>query len=105
MNGKSLPITGTGEETRDFAYVGDIVSGLLACAHYDEAIGEAINLATGREVRIADLAEWVNELTANAAGVTFTERRDWYKNRRLLASIDKARKILKYEPKMEFKNG
>ncbi len=105
MNGKSLPITGTGEETRDFAYVGDIVSGLLACAHYDEAIGEAVNLATGREIRIADLAERVNELTGNTAGVTFKERRSWDKKHRLLASIDKARKILKYEPKMEFKDG
>src|SRR2546428_1290149 len=105
MNGKSLPITGTGEETRDFAYVGDIVSGLLACAHYDEAIGEAINLATGREIRIADLAEWVNDLTCNSAEVIFTERRDWDKKPRLLASIEKARKILKYEPKMEFKEG
>ncbi len=105
MSGKALPITGTGEETRDFAYVGDIVSGLLACAHYDEAIGEAINLATGREIRIADLAEWVNELTGNAAGVIFKERRNWDKKPRLLASIEKARKILKYEPKMEFKDG
>ncbi len=105
MNGKTLPITGTGEETRDFAYVGDIVSGLIACAHYDEAIGEAINLATGREIRIADLAQWVNELTGNEAGIAFKERRNWDKKHRLLASIDKARKILKYEPKMEFKDG
>ena len=105
MNGKTLPITGTGEETRDFAYVGDIVSGLIACAHYEEAIGEAINLATGREIRIADLAQWVNELTGNEAGITFKERRNWDKKHRLLASIDKARKLLKYEPKMEFKDG
>src|SRR5207245_4963816 len=54
MNGQPLPITGTGEETRDFTYVGDIVNGLLACATAEEAIGEAINLATGREVRIID---------------------------------------------------
>jgi UDP-glucose 4-epimerase len=105
INGKTLPITGTGEETRDFAYVGDIVNGLVACAHYEEAIGEAINLATGREIRIADLAQWVNNLTGNKAGIAFKERRNWDKKHRLLASIDKARKILKYEPKMEFKDG
>src|SRR2546426_4150999 len=105
MNGTTLPITGTGEETRDFAYVGDIVSGLIACAQYDEAIGEAINLATGREIRIADMALWVNELTGNEAGIAFKERRNWDKKHRLLASIDKARKILKYKPKMEFKDG
>ena len=105
MNGKTLPITGTGEETRDFAYVGDIVNGLIACAHYEEAVGEAINLASAREIRIADLAQWVNELTGNEGGIKFIERRNWDKKHRLLASIDKARRILKYEPKMEFKNG
>src|SRR2546422_2838193 len=105
MNGQSLPITGTGDETRDFAYVDDIVRGLIACAQYDEAIGEAINLATAREIRIADLARWVNELTHNEAGVTLVERRTWDRKHRLLASIDKARKILHYEPKMDFKDG
>ena len=105
MNSKTLPITGTGEETRDFAYVDDIVSGLIACAHYDEAIGEAINLATGREIRIADLAQWVNELAGNEAGVAFVERRNWDKKHRLVASIEKARRILHYEPKMDFKDG
>jgi nucleoside-diphosphate-sugar epimerase len=105
MSKKPLPITGTGEETRDFTYVGDIVNGLLAMAHYDEAIGEAINLGTGREIRIKDLAKWVNVLSENKIRTVFKERRNWDKKNRLLSSIDKARRILKYEPRMEFKNG
>jgi nucleoside-diphosphate-sugar epimerase len=105
MNGKPLPITGTGDETRDFTYVGDIVNGLLACAAYDGAIGEAINLATGREIKILDLAKWVNEITGNQAGIIFKERRNWDRKNRLLASIEKARRILKYEPRMDFKDG
>lgn len=105
MQGKPLPITGTGDETRDFTYVGDIVDGLLACAATDKAVGEAINLATGREIRILDLANWVNELTKNRAGIVFNERRNWDKKNRLLASIEKARKLLHYEPKTDFKDG
>ena len=105
MSEKPLPITGTGEETRDFTYVGDIVKGLLAMAHYDEAVGEAINLGTGREIRIKDLAKWVNELSGNETKTVFKERRNWDKKNRLLSSIDKARKILKYEPSMKFKDG
>ncbi len=105
MNEKPLPITGTGDETRDFTYVGDIVNGLLACAAHDEAVGEAINLATGREIKILDLAKWVNEITGNQAAIVFKERRNWDKKNRLLASIEKARRILKYEPKMGFKDG
>src|SRR2546427_3404961 len=105
MQERPLPITGTGEETRDFTYVGDIVNGLLACASTDEAVGEAINLATGREIRILDLANLVNEVTKNRAGIIFKERRNWDKKNRLVASIEKARRILHYEPKMDFRAG
>lgn len=105
MNRQPLPITGTGEETRDFTYVGDIVNGLLAMVCRKEAVGEAINLATGREIRIKDLATWVNELTKNDAGIVFKERRNWDRKTKLLASIDKARKTLGYDPKVDFKEG
>jgi nucleoside-diphosphate-sugar epimerase len=105
MNKHPLPITGTGGETRDFTYVDDIVDGLLVMAYCKEAVGEAINLGTGREIRIGDLAKWVNELTKNYAGIVFKERRNWDKKTRLLASTDKARKILGYEPKTEFEDG
>lgn len=105
MNKQPLPITGTGDETRDFTYVGDIVNGLLAMAYHEDAVGEAFNLATGREIRIGDLAEWVLELTGNDAGIVFKERRDWDKKNRLLASIEKARRILDYEPTMDFSEG
>jgi UDP-glucose 4-epimerase len=105
MNRQPLPVTGTGDETRDFTYVGDIVNGLLAMAYYEDAIGEAFNLASGREIRIGDLAGWINKLTENNAGIVFKERRDWDKKNRLLASIEKAKKILGYEPKMDFKKG
>jgi nucleoside-diphosphate-sugar epimerase len=105
MSKKPLPITGTGEETRDFTYVGDIVNGLLAMVYYNEAVGEAINLGTGREIRIKDLAKWVNELVGSKTKTVFRERRNWDKKNRLLSSIDKAKRILKYEPGMEFKDG
>jgi nucleoside-diphosphate-sugar epimerase len=105
MNKQALPITGTGDETRDFTYVGDLISGLLAMAYYKEAVGEAFNLATGREIRIGDLAKWINEITGNDAGIKFIERRDWDKKNRLLASIEKAKKVLGYSPNMDFKEG
>jgi UDP-glucose 4-epimerase len=105
INKQPLPITGTGDETRDFTFVGDLINGLLSMAYHSGAIGEAFNLATAKEIRIGDLALWINELTDNKAGIVFTERRDWDKKNRLLASIDKARKILGYDPCMDFKKG
>jgi len=105
MNNQSLPITGTGEETRDFTYVGDIVEGLLAMAFYDDAIGEAINLGAAREIKIANLAKWINEITDNSQGIVFKSRRNWDTKDRLVSSIEKAKKILHYEPKVDFRVG
>jgi nucleoside-diphosphate-sugar epimerase len=105
IHDKPLPITGTGEETRDFTFVGDIVDGTLRMGVVDEAVGEAINLASGTETKVIDLANWINEITGNKAGVVFKPRRDWDRAVRRRASIEKARKILGYKPKTDIKTG
>ena len=105
MQGKSLLITGDGNETRDWTYVDDIVNGLLAMGICDEAIGEAINLGSGTEHKVIDMANMVNEITGNKAGIVYTERRNWDAKHRLLSSIEKAQGLLDYKPKMKFEAG
>ena len=105
MNKKPLPITGTGEETRDFLFVEDAVDGILRMGVIPEAEGEAINIATGKETKIIDLANMINDITGNDAGVIFKPRRDWDKATRRRASIEKARRILGYEPKVDIRAG
>jgi nucleoside-diphosphate-sugar epimerase len=105
MKGLPLPITGTGEETRDFTYVGDIVDGLLRSGVFESVVGEEFNLASGKEMRIIDLAEMINEAAGNTAGVRFAQRRKWDTKNRLLASIDRARELIGYEPNTPFEIG
>ena len=105
MHGRPLTITGTGDETRDFAYVGEIVEGVLRMGVIDEAIGQAMNLASAKETSVKELAALINDITGNDAGIAYTPKREWDKSSRRLASIDKARRILGYESKMEFKTG
>jgi nucleoside-diphosphate-sugar epimerase len=105
MRGEALPVMGSGEETRDWTYVGDIVDGLLRAGSMDSAVGEAMNLASGRETRIIDMANQVNELTGNKGGIRFIPRRKWDTKGRLLASIEKARSVIQYEPKTSFSSG
>src|SRR2546422_6222223 len=62
LRGEPLPITGTGQETRDWTYVGDIVDGLLRAGTLPQAVGQAFNLASGQETRVIDMATRVNEL-------------------------------------------
>jgi nucleoside-diphosphate-sugar epimerase len=105
MKGKSLPITGTGEETRDFTYVLDLVQGLLRAGYYKEAIGENFNLASGKEISIIDMANLVNDVCGNKAPINHKPRRKWDTKPRLLASIEKARRLVGYQPVVEFKEG
>ncbi|MCK4520296.1 SDR family NAD(P)-dependent oxidoreductase [Candidatus Parcubacteria bacterium] len=103
--GLPLPITGSGEETRDFTYVGDLVDGLLRAGFYEKAINKEFNLASGKETKIIDLANMINEIIGNKTGVRFASRRKWDTKDRLLASVDKAKELVGYEPKTEFKQG
>jgi len=105
MKGQPLPITGEGTETRDWTYVGDIVKGLLAMGIREEAIGEAFNLGASKEQRVIDMANTVNTLTCNEAGILFKERRDWDVKTRLLSCITKAENKLGYKPQMKFEKG
>jgi nucleoside-diphosphate-sugar epimerase len=105
MSGYALPITGDGTETRDWTYVEDIVNGLLAMGIKDEAVGEALNLGSGEENRVIDLAKMVNEITKNDAGINYIQRRNWDVKHRLLSSIEKTKRLLDYKPEIRFEDG
>jgi nucleoside-diphosphate-sugar epimerase len=100
-----LPITGTGEETRDFTFVEDVLAGLLAAGCSEAACGDVFNLASARETRVIDLASAINKITGNTAGLVFKEKRDWDHTSRRWASIDKARRVLGYEPQTLLEEG
>lgn len=105
MKGQPLPITGDGTETRDWTYVEDIVKGLISMGLVKGSIGEAINLGSGKETRVIDMAHMINELTGNKAGIKYVARRDWDAKKRLLSSIEKAKKIINYQPLYSFNDG
>lgn len=105
LQGRPLPITGTGEETRDFTFVEDIVDGTLRAAVSTEAVGDAFNLASGTETSVLTIANAVNELVGNSSGVEFRPKREWDKSTRRRASIEKASAVLGYQPKTEIKAG
>lgn len=105
MEGKPLPITGTGQETRDFTYVADIVRGMLGALEGTTPPGEVFNLASGTDTRIIDLAQMINEIAGNRAGVDFQPRRAWdtVLNRR--ATIRNAAKCFGFSPTVGLREG
>lgn len=71
----------------------------------ESAVGQEFNLASGKETRIIDLANMINEAIENKAGIRFVQRRKWDTKDRLLASIDRARELIGYNPSTSFEEG
>lgn len=105
LHNKALPITGTGEETRDWTFVDDIIDGTLRAGVTSETVGQAFNLASETETRVIDVARTVNDIIGSNNGVEYVRRRSWDKIVKRRASIEKARRFLGYEPKTEIKEG
>lgn len=100
MEGKPLVITGNGNETRDFNWVGNTVQGLMLAAEKETAIGQAFNIGSGVATPIIKVAELINRLTRNNSPIKFAKRREWDKVTNRKADISKARKILGYRPEI-----
>lgn len=105
LHGEPLMITGTGDETRDFVYVDDLISGLLAAAERPEASGEAFNLGTGIQTRIIDLAEVVIKACRSTSRIEFGPRRPWDQSIHREADISKAKTALGFQPTVGIREG
>ncbi len=96
-NGNPLTINGNGNQRRDFTYVGDVVNAnILSSKSSLVGSGEVINIGSGKNISINDLASFiggrkkyldpVNEPFAN------------------LADIKKAKKLLDWEPTIDLES-
>jgi nucleoside-diphosphate-sugar epimerase len=68
----TFEVLGTGDETRDYLYAGDIGRVLVCLASRSAFRGEAINVASGREVPLRELASEIYRLAGVAATPRFT---------------------------------
>lgn len=94
LQGKPLPITGTGQERRTFTYVMDTVDMMIGLAQKDEAIGGTFNLASTNDISIQELADTINKLTENTAGVEYLPPRSWDKVKVRRAKLDRVKTVL-----------
>lgn len=94
--------------TRDLNYVANTVDGFLRAAETDAALGQVINLGSGREISIGDLAQ----LIAGLMGVEFRLHSETQRVRpekseveRLIADNRLARSLLGWEPRVSLEEG
>lgn len=63
LNGEKPTVIGTGDQSRDFTFVDDIVSGTLSASSVPSADGETFNLGSGKSVTVNSLLGLLIELT------------------------------------------
>ena len=94
--------------TRDFNYVKDTANGFMTIADCDAAIGQELNIATGVEHSIGDLAnELIRQINPEAKIVCDEQRLRPEKSEvnRLLGCADKLRAMTGWAPKYTFEQG
>ncbi len=97
LKNSSLTILGSGDESRDFIYVDDIVDGLIKCATVKDIYGDVFNVSYGAQTTIRDLAELIVEKTNSSSKIIFKNRRDWDSSYQRFASTKKSENILSFK--------
>jgi UDP-glucose 4-epimerase len=103
LAGKNLQVDGDGEQTRDFIYVGDLCRAVLLALE-STVSGEVFQIATGVETRIQEIAHLVQQVCGKPIEVCHGPGRQG-DIRRNFSVIDKARRILGWEPKINLVQG
>lgn len=94
--------------TRDFNYVADTVRGFIAVAESEAAVGEVTNVGSGFEVSIGDLAHLIAEVMGVEIEIESDEvrlRPEKSEVNRLLASNEKAARLLDWRPEYGSREG
>lgn len=94
-----------GLQSRDFIHVSDIVQGLMLGMERDEANYQAINLGTGRQTSVLDVAQALNRELGLDIQPEIVNKFRAGDIRHCFADITKARQLLGFEPKVRFEDG
>jgi UDP-glucose 4-epimerase len=105
LAGKPMIVFGDGTQTRDFTYVSDSAAGIILAGESDAAVGGTINLGSGREVTINDLARTIAEVAQRPGAAVVHDRPRPGDVLRLWADMSRARQALGYAPTVSLAEG
>jgi UDP-glucuronate 4-epimerase len=102
-DGKEIPMFGSGESRRDYTYVEDIVAGILAAIAVNPQY-EIFNLGESQTVSLVEMVRQLEEALGKKALLCFLPNQPGDMEI-TYADIDRARRILGYNPQKPFKDG
>ncbi len=105
LRNEPLEVHNDGDQIRSWCYVDDIIAGILLALEKKEAIGQAFNIGNPRNtVTIAYLAKDIIRLANSSSSIVF-KKWDQKDVELRIPDIEKARSLLKYEPKFDLEAG
>ncbi|HMR98736.1 MAG TPA: NAD-dependent epimerase/dehydratase family protein [Anaerolineales bacterium] len=104
LRGGTLVAHGDGSQTRDYVYVDDVVSALVASATAPNVNGLVINVGSGMETSIKDLIQHVLDTTGNKAEVIYNAKTSGGVSR-MRADLSLAEQKLNYRPSLSLAEG
>ena len=108
LSGKTELKLGSLTPTRDFNYVIDTVNGFIALAESDAAIGEEVNIATGTEHTVGDVANYLIAEINSSAKLIVEEERLRPENSevfRLIGDASKIKSLTAWKPTYNLEEG
>jgi dTDP-glucose 4,6-dehydratase len=75
LRGEPLRIDGSGEQSRDFTYVTDMVEAFLTMGAHPDAVGRVVNFGSGTDVTIAKLAQEIHRLAGSDSEIVHGDDR------------------------------
>lgn len=104
LEGKPLPVYGDGLTCRDYTYIDDIVQGIRAAIKYNKTNYEVFNLGNNCTVTLSDLIQALEEALGVEARLQRLPEQPG-DVQRTYACIEKANRLLGYEPKTDITTG
>jgi UDP-glucose 4-epimerase len=104
QRGGTLVVHGDGNQTRDYVYVDDVISGMVAAATAPNIDGLVINIGSGEETSINDLVKAVQDVTGSNAEVIYNPKTSGGVSH-LCADLTLASQKLNYRPSIRLHDG
>ena len=110
LKGEPITIHGDGLQSRCFTYIDDTVEGTLLAGEVKAGEGLVFNIGNDAETTIHDLAVTIKRLTGSRSEIICVPYREYYgkgfeDTRRRVPSIDRAKDVLGFTPKVKLEEG
>ncbi len=103
LNG-TLVVHSDGQQSRDYVYLDDVVSGMSAAASIPAANGQIINIGSGKETTVRELAKLAVMVTGGKPEVVYNPRTERGPDR-MCADLSLAQQVLNYQPQVSLLDG